>query len=908
MLTWLRQLISPPQFPDPEKTRAARWLNFVLWIFIFTLTAITIPLPFSPMDPATKLRFLILQSASFVPLLGSLYLIRKGRLQIVAYFFLILVYGETVYSHIIVFQTIHEPSIIGYFVLIPLAGLLFGRKTMLGFVTISVATVSLTWYMEQTGVLQPLLGVRSTVDDLFYVLLGIGLNTSLMLAILADVEESAEDARIAAAALTVTNSELKANQLLLQQARNQLEQRVAQRTLELALANQELETEIAVRQQSEQRFRSLTENSPDFIYIWEGSSRNCSYHNRGEFLGWAADVLMKPDGLKGFVHPDDRNDVLGHWTEPDDAPNRARQQEFRVQSATGTWEWVHSRATILTRDADNRPDQLLFTLTVITERKRYEQELRAAKEQAEAATRAKSQFLANMSHEIRTPMNGVIGMTSLLLNTDLNAEQAVYVDTIRQSGDALLTIINDILDLSKAEFGKLGLEIAPLDVRRTVEDTLDLLAPKAAEKRIELLYFIEPDVPAGILGDTTRLRQILLNLLSNAVKFTDNGEVFLRVQAQSLPDDKVRLHFSLRDTGIGIAPEELQTLFQPFNQADVSNTRRYGGTGLGLAISKRLCELMGGEIWVDSQKNVGSTFHFTLIAPVSRRIALAETAHAARLRGKSALIIERSAAGRAVLEDHLKALGLSVTASASAVDAMEIVQRNDARFDVALISANLPSLSGLALVDALRELSFTQPVILLAPIGEAGMRMHADQAGVRTILYKPVKPGELERALVDALVRPVAAHRARRAPARAATASDAPGANDRPLRILLAEDNLVNQKVALRMLARLGLQADVATNGEEAVAAVHNAAYDVILMDVQMPEMDGLEATRRIRADKSLTYRPFIIAMTAAAMQADQEKCIAAGMDDFISKPTRLEELSAKLKIVPTLAELPPRQ
>ena len=377
--------------------------------------------------------------------------------------------------------------------------------------------------------------------------------------------------------------------------------------------------------------------------------------------------------------------------------------------------------------------------------------------------------------------------------------------------------------------------------------------------------------------------------------------IFLRVQAQSLPDNKVRLHFSLRDTGIGIAPEELQILFQPFNQADVSNTRRYGGTGLGLAISKRLCELMGGEIWVDSEKNVGSTFHFTLIAPVSTRVERTATTHAALLHGKSALIVEHSAANRAVLEDHLTTLGLSVTGAASAVTAIEIVQRNDTSFDVALIDAHLPSFSGLALVDALRELKFTQPVILLAPVGEVGTRMRADQAGARTILHKPVKPSELERALVDILVKPVAAHRTRRPPAPAPV--ETPHSNGRSLRILLAEDNLVNQKVALRMLARLGLQADVVTNGEEAVAAVHNAVYDVILMDVQMPEMDGLEATRRIRAAETLTYRPFIIAMTAAAMQADQDRCIAAGMDDFISKPTRLEELSAKLKIVPSLAE-----
>ena len=904
MLAHFRRFIEPPRFPDPEKTRTARWLNFVLWIFMFTLIALTIPLPFSDMDPRAKLYFLVFQTASLPLLLGALYLIRAGHLRVIAYFFLTLVCGATFYSHVIVFQTIHDPSVMGYFVLIPLAGLLIGRRTMLGFAMLSAGTVALTWRLEQAGILHPLLGVQSTVDDMVYILLGIGLNTLLMLALLADVRESAEDARIAAAALTVTNSELKANQVLLQQAREKLEERVAQRTLELALVNQELESEIAVRHQSEQRFRSFTENSPDFIYIWDTAGDACSYLNRSEFLGWPAEVLMDLGRLVEHIHSDDRSDVIGHWNELAAGQERAQNQEFRAMSMAGTWEWIHSRGTILTRDAAGHPDHLLFTLTVITERKQREQELRTAKEQAEAATRAKSQFLANMSHEIRTPMNGVIGMTSLLFNTSLNAEQLVFVETIRQSGDALLIIINDILDLSKAEFGKLGLEIASLDVRQSVEEAIDLLAPKAAEKRIDLLYFIEQDVPPAILGDATRLRQILLNLLSNAIKFTDKGEVFLRVQAQLLPDNNARLHFSIRDTGIGISPQELNALFQPFSQADGSTTRKYGGTGLGLAISKRLGELMGGEIWVDSEKNVGSTFHFTLIVPISLRPGRTAASRAALLNGKTALVVDDSATGRAILQDHLEAFGLFATSAASAAQAIEIAQRGDVRFDIALVDAHMPPMDGLALAGALRKEGFTQPILLLAPLGETGLRTRAAQAGIGPVVYKPVKPGDLQQALVDALFQLNTVARPQPTPAIV----DQSGPSSRPLRILLAEDNMVNQKVALRMLDRLGFEADVAANGIQAVDAVRSATYDVVLMDVQMPEMDGLEATRRIRADETLAYRPFIIAMTASAMPADEEKCIAAGMDDFISKPTRLEELSAKLMRIPVPVETPRSQ
>ena len=548
-------------------------------------------------------------------------------------------------------------------------------------------------------------------------------------------------------------------------------------------------------------------------------------------------------------------------------------------------------------DDAGKPSQILFNLTVITERKRYERNLQVAKDQAEAATRAKSEFLANMSHEIRTPMNGVVGMTSLLLNTDLSADQRVFVDTIRQSSDALLTILNDILDLSKAEFGKLTLELAPLDLRRCVEDTLDLLAPKAAEKSIEVVYFIDDDVPAGILGDTTRLRQILLNLLANAIKFTSHGEVCLRVQSQTLPDDDVRLHFAIRDTGIGISDEDMRRLFQPFSQADASSTRKYGGTGLGLAISKRLCELMGGEIWVESQKGAGSTFHFTVVAKVSAAIVAPKHPQAGQLRGRTILIVDDNKNVRMMLQMRLESWGMTVLQAGSAGEVMDIVHRKDCDFDMALLDTAMPQMGGLALARALRAEGIQQPLIFMAPFGETALQIQAYRPHAPAVLYKPVKPQILQQHVLDCLVQQATHRRPQHVAEPVPTHTDGAGAP--PLRILLAEDNLVNQKVALRMLNRLGYEADVVANGTDAVSATKRQPYDVILMDVQMPEMDGLEATRTIRADDSLTSQPYIVAMTAAAMQLDKDKCLAAGMDDFVSKPTRLEELSDALERVP---------
>ena len=898
MLKHYRRFFSPPVFHDKEKTRTARWLNLVLWMFIVTLILITAPLPFSNMEPGAKLLFLIIQPTAGIFCIGALLLLQRGYLKPVSYFFLLLVYISTFYSHVLVFRTIHDPSVIGYLVLVPLAGLLFGRRTMMLSVVVSAATLVIVFYLERAGILIPRMGIVATFDDLIFILLGLGLNTSLMIAILASSETSASKARRSAIALAESNRKLKSNQRLLRQARSQLEIRVERRTKELAKTNQELETQVAKRKRSESRFRSLAENSPDFIYIWNAKDNQWSYSNRPSFLDHPVGSLMGPNNLAAYIHPNDRPRVCAHWENLAAAVEYERTQEYRLCDAAGQWEWIQSREAVLSVDSEGMPSQVLFTLTVITERKRYEHNLRVAKEQAEAATKTKSEFLANMSHEIRTPMNGVVGMTSLLLNTDLSPEQRVFAETIRQSSDALLTILNDILDLSKAEFGKLDLESVPLNLRTTIEDTLDLLIPKAAEKRLEMLYYVDESVPAGIYGDKTRLRQIILNLLANAIKFTSKGEVYLRVQAQNLPDDEVQLLFSISDTGIGISADELQLLFQPFSQADTTSTRKYGGTGLGLAISKRLSELMGGEIWVESEKGVGSTFHFTVVAKAANDVLFTESEDNSALKGQGILVIDDNATARSILRTHMESWGMEVFPAASVEKALEIIKNHGNQIQVALLDTEMPYLGDKSPLKSLESAVFEKPILLMGPFGKSSLEMRQSSSQIYSTIYKPVKPHLLRQELQNVLSG-VEKKDGTKASRQKSSAAKLPHSVNE-VTVLLAEDNLVNQKVALRMLERLGYEADVASNGIAVLDAFEKKHYDVILMDIQMPEMDGLEATRRIRGDSSLLRQPYIIAMTAAAMQLDREQCVEAGMNDFVAKPTRLEELGAALDRVPT--------
>jgi two-component system, sensor histidine kinase and response regulator len=646
---------------------------------------------------------------------------------------------------------------------------------------------------------------------------------------------------------------------------------------------------------SEYRAQQIMETSFDGFVEINAASQVSEWNRQAEkIFGWTRSEMLGKPLIDTVIAMDARNSCRGEIANMLELMSGSTAtKRFETEAIARTRRQFPAEITISAIRQGSATVMAAF-IRDLSERKRFERDLQEAKVAAESSNQAKSTFLATMSHEIRTPMNGILGMTELVLDTELTPEQREFLGLVQLSAESLLAIINDILDFSKIEAGKLELEIIPFDLRESVGETMKAMSFRAHQKGIELVYDVDPQVPETLLGDPGRVRQILINLVANAIKFTERGEIDVQVTAKvsDAPDGPIAVHFAVRDTGVGIPREKQGKIFEAFSQADGSMTRKYGGTGLGLTICKRLVELMDGQVWLESEPGVGSIFHFVIRMTASaENLALLNQGQPQTLRGVHVLVVDDNFTNRRVLSGILARWGMLpkvVDGGRSGLDALQAAKTNGNPYPMVLLDGHMPDMDGFSLAEQIRSDPSLAgaTIMMLTSAGELGDAARCTELGIAAYLVKPIRQAELQSAIFATLE----ASQAKAAPAL--VTSNTLLASRPRCRVLLAEDNVVNQKLAVKLLENRGFEVTVASDGKQALNELAKNSFEVVLMDVQMPNMDGLEATAAIREkDRQTNAHTRIIAMTAHALQGTQEDCLAAGMDAYVSKPIRTEEL-----------------